>query len=130
MYINKEDLDELEFPQLLAEIAPFAYAQKIQEKIFSLKPMTIEEAEISLKKTSEYLSSFQSANAIPFHEYDDIESELKLMLIENYRLENAAFIKIKSLTEQIGKLQKFFPTMPDTFSVLLGCPQLPPLLVQ
>lgn len=120
MYINKEDLDELEFPQLLAEIAPFAYAQKIQEKIFSLKPMTIEEAEISLKKTSEYLSSFQSANAIPFHEYDDIESELKLMLIENYRLENAAFIKIKSLTEQIGKLQKFFPTMPDTFSVLLG----------
>lgn len=120
MYITKEDLDELEFPQLLAEIAPFAYAQKIQEKIFSLKPMTIEEAEISLKKTSEYLSSFQSANAIPFHEYDDIESELKLMLIENYRLENAAFIKIKSLTEQIGKLQKFFPTMPDTFSVLLG----------
>ncbi len=41
------------------------------------------------------------------------------MLIENYRLENSAFIKIKTLTEQIGKLQKFFPTMPDTFPNLM-----------
>jgi DNA mismatch repair protein MutS2 len=71
--------------------------------------MEIDEAELSLKKTSEYLSSFESSNAIPFDEYEDIESELKLMLIENYRLENSAFIKIKTITEQIGRLQKFFP---------------------
>ena len=120
MYINKEDLDELEFPQLLAEIAPFAYSHKTREKILELRPMKIDEAEISLKKTSEYLSSFESSNAIPFDEYEDIETELKLMLIENYRLENVAFIKIKTLTEQIGKLQKFFPTMPETFPNLIG----------
>lgn len=41
------------------------------------------------------------------------------MLIENYRLENSAFIKIKTITEQIGKLQKFFPTMPETFPTLI-----------
>lgn len=41
------------------------------------------------------------------------------MLIENYRLENSAFIKIKTITEQIGKLQKFFPTMPETFPTLM-----------
>ncbi|AYN01670.1 endonuclease MutS2 [Chryseobacterium sp. 3008163] len=119
MYINKADLNELEFPQLLAEIAPFAYSPKTREKILELRPMKIDEAEISLKKTSEYQSSFESSNAIPFDEYEDIESELKLMLIENYRLENVAFIKIKTLTEQIGKLQKFFPTMPDTFPNLM-----------
>ncbi|KQR92482.1 DNA mismatch repair protein MutS [Chryseobacterium sp. Leaf180] len=119
MYINKEDLNELEFPQLLAEIAPFAYSPKIKENILALRPMNIEEAEVSLKKTSEYLSSFESANAVPFSEYEDIENELKLMLIENYRLENSAFLKIKLLTEQIGKLQKFFPTMPETFPTLL-----------
>jgi DNA mismatch repair protein MutS2 len=72
-----------------------------------------------IEKTSEYLSSFESSNAIPFDEYEDIESELKLMLIENYRLENSAFIKIKTITEQIGKLQKFFPTMPETFPTLM-----------
>lgn len=119
MYINKADLNELEFPQLLAEIAPFAYSPKTKEKILELLPMKIDEAELSLKKTSEYQSSFESSNAIPFDEYEDIESELKLMLIENYRLENSAFIKIKTLTEQIGKLQKFFPTMPDTFPNLM-----------
>lgn len=119
MYINKEDLAELEFPELLAEISPLAYSPKTREKILQLRPLKIDEAEISLKKTAEYLSSFESSNAIPFDEYEDIESELKLMLIENYRLENAAFIKIKTLTEQIGKLQKFFPTMPDTFPTLL-----------
>lgn len=119
MYINKADLNELEFPALLAEIAPFAYSPKTKEKILELRPMKIDEAELSLKKTSEYQSSFESSNAIPFDEYEDIESELKLMLIENYRLENVAFIKIKTLTEQIGKLQKFFPTMPDTFPNLM-----------
>ena len=119
MYINKEDLNELEFPQLLAEIAPFAYSPKTRDKILQLRPMEIDEAGLSLKKTSEYLSSFESSNAIPFDEYEDIESELQLMLIENYRLENKAFIKIKTITEQIGRLQKFFPTMPETFPTLM-----------
>lgn len=119
MYINKEDLKELEFPQLLAEIAPFAYSPKTKEKIHQLLPMGIDEAELALKKTAEYLSSVESSNAIPFDEYEDIDNELKLMLIENYRLENSAFIKIKTLTEQIGRLQKFFPTMPETFPQLL-----------
>lgn len=119
MNINQDDLNELEFPDLLLEISPFAYSPKTREKILHLRPMPIDEAEISLKKTSEYLSSFESANAIPFDEYEDIEEELKLMLIENYRLENATFIRIKTITEQIGKLQKFFPTMPETFPTLM-----------
>lgn len=119
MNINQDDLNELEFPELLSEISPFAYSPKTKEKIINLRPMPIYEAEISLKKTSEYLSSFESSNAIPFDEYEDIEEELKLMLIENYRLENAAFIRIKTITEQIGRLQKFFPTMPETFFTLM-----------
>ncbi len=119
MHIQQEDLDELEFPILLSEIAPFAYSRKTEEKIMNLRPMNIDEAELSLKKTSEFLTSFESANAIPFNEYEDIEAELKLMLIENFRLENKAFVKIKALTEQIGRLQKYFPTLSETFPNLL-----------
>jgi len=117
--IQKDDLNELEFPQLLAEISPFAFSPKTAEKIEQLRPISIDEAELSLKKTSEFLSSFESANAIPFHEYEDIEQELKLMHIENFRLENSAFSKIKNITEQIGKLQKFFPQLSETFPTLL-----------
>ena len=105
MIIQQEDLDELEFPALLAEISPFAFSRKTAENIAQLRPMPIDEAEISLKKTSEFLASFESENTIPFNEFDDIETELKLMLIENYRLDNQSFVKIKQLTEQIGRLQ-------------------------
>ncbi|AZI53745.1 DNA mismatch repair protein MutS [Epilithonimonas vandammei] len=119
MNINQADLNELEFPELLAEIAPFAYSPKTADNIMELRPMEIDEAEISLKKTSEFLTSFESSNAIPFDEYEDIEEELKLMLIENYRLENKSFIKIKTITEQIGKLQKFFPQLSEAFPTLL-----------
>ena len=115
MHIQKEDLNELEFPELLAEISPFAYSPKTAEKIAELRPFSMDKAELSLKKVAEYLSSFESENEIPFDEYDDIETELKLMLIENFRLENSAFIKIKNLAEQIGKLQKFFPPFWELF---------------
>lgn len=119
MNINQADLNELEFPELLAEIVPFAYSPKTADNIMELRPMEIDEAELSLKKTSEFLTSFESSNAIPFDEYEDIEEELKLMLIENYRLENKSFIKIKTITEQIGKLQKFFPQFSEAFPTLL-----------
>nr|WP_246566339.1 DNA mismatch repair protein MutS [Kaistella soli] len=100
---------------MLAEISPFAYSHKTAFKIAELRPFSIDEAELSLKKVAEFVSSFESGNAIPFNEYEDIEAELKLMLIENFRLDNPAFIKIKSLTEQIGKLQKFYPVYEDIF---------------
>jgi len=117
--VTKENLQELEFPKLLAEISPYAYSPKVAEKILHLKLLKIDEAEITLKKTAEYVTSYESSNAIPFSEYEDIEAELKVMHIENFRLENAAFIKIKNLTEQIGKLQKFFPSLAETFPILL-----------
>jgi len=118
VHITKDQLEELEFPELLAEIAPFAYSAKTAYKITQLRPFSIDEAELSLRKVAEFLSSFESDNAIPFSEYGDIEEELKLMVIENFRLENAAFIRIKSLTEQIGRLQKFFPVYGDLFQNL------------
>lgn len=119
MNINQADLNELEFPELLSEIAPFAFSSKTADKIMELRPMPIDEAEISLKKTSEFLSSFEGAAAVPFDEYEDIEEELKLMLIENFRLENKSFMRIKTMTEQIGKLQRFFPQLSEIFPTLL-----------
>lgn len=118
MKIHKEDFNELEFPELLSEISPFAYNAKTAEKILELKPLEEEKAIIALEKTAEFTRSFESENPIPFHEFDAIEKELKLMLIENFRLENSAFMKIKSMTEQVGKLQNFFPKWEEYFPLL------------
>lgn len=118
MQIHKDNLQELEFDQLLQQIAPFAFSPKVEDRIMAIEPMAQQDAEISLRKTSEYLTSFESENAIPFHEYSDIESELKLMLIENYRLDAKSFQNIKNITAQIGKLQKFLPALQETFPLL------------
>ena len=113
--ILQDHLNELEFPKLLEEITPYAYSPRVAEKISNIKPLPQKEAEFLLKKTSEYLSSYESENYIPFDEYEDIEEPLKLMLIENFRLEASAFLRIRKITEQIGKLQSFFPKFSENF---------------
>ena len=115
MQILQDHLNELEFPKLLEEITPYAYSPRVAEKISNIKPLPQKEAEFLLKKTSEYLSSYESENYIPFDEYEDIEEPLKLMLIENFRLEASAFLRIRKITEQIGKLQSFFPKFSENF---------------
>ena len=118
MQILQDHLNELEFPKLLEEITPYAYSPRVAEKISNIKPLPQKEAEFLLKKTSEFLSSYESENYIPFDEYEDIEEPLKLMLIENFRLEASAFLRIRKITEQIGKLQSFFPKFSENFSNL------------
>ena len=115
MQILQDHLNELEFPKLLEEITPYAYSPRVAEKISNIKPLPEKEAEFLLKKTSEFLSSYESENFIPFDEYEDIEEPLKLMLIENFRLEASAFLRIRKITEQIGKLQSFFPKFSENF---------------
>lgn len=119
MQIHPEDLKELEFPELLSEIAPYAFSPLVAEKIQQLLPQPREIAEKELKKTAEFLSSFEANHIIPFQEYEDIVEEIPLLLIENYRLDHHSFIKIKNITEQIGKLQRFFPQFADIFPSLL-----------
>lgn len=118
MKITKEHLQELEFDQLLGEISPFAFSAKTADRISQILPLEITEARLSLQKVSEFLSSFESENIIPFTNYDDIEAELKLMSIENFRLENKAFIRIKNITAQVGKLQNFFSKLSENFPIL------------
>ena len=115
MQILQDHLNELEFPKLLEEITPYAYSPRVAEKISNIQPLPQKEAEFLLKKTSEFLSSYESNNFIPFDEYEDIEEPLKLMLIENFRLEASAFLRIRKITEQIGKLQSFFPKFSENF---------------
>ena len=115
MQILQDHLNELEFPKLLEEITPYAYSPRVAEKISNIKPLPQKEAEFLLKKTSEFLSSYESENFIPFDEYEDIEEPLKLMLIENFRLEASAFLRIRKITQQIGKLQSFFPKFSENF---------------
>jgi len=106
--ISIDSLTELEFPELLKHIVPFAFSPKVAKKIESILPLPFEDAKKSLERVSEYLTSFENHNAIPFSEYDDIEDELKVLHIENYRLDSPSFMKIKNLSILVGRLVIFF----------------------
>lgn len=118
MQILDDDLKELEFPQLLEQIAPLAYCPLVSEKILALFPLPFEKAKTALEKTSEYLRSFESGNLIPFGEYGDILQELRVIEIENYRLDAPSFIKIKTIAEQVLRIQKYLLTFKETFPIL------------
>ena len=49
MNINKADLNELEFTELLSEIIPFVYSQKTADRLANLRPMPFDEAKKALK---------------------------------------------------------------------------------
>lgn len=118
--VTKDNLSELEFPQLLEQIVPFAFSPKIAEQITHILPMPLDESRISLTKVSEYASSYENDNAIPFNEYEDIEAELKVMAIENYRLDAASFMKIKNISMMVGKLVVYFKKFNEYYPVLFS----------
>lgn len=120
MHISHDDIVELEFPELLAQIAPLAYSPQTAERILHLRPLDKAGAIDSLTKTTEYLTSIESNNIIPFHEFPDLSAELQVLPIQNYRLDAEGFIKIKSVTQQVGRLKKFFPLFEPAFPSLLA----------
>jgi len=106
--VSIDSLKELEFPELLKHVIPFAFSPKIAKKIEGILPMCFDDAKATLKKVSEYLTSFDSQNAIPFHEYEDIEEEINVLHIENYRLDSSSFMRIKNISIMVGKLVIYF----------------------
>ena len=61
MNINQADLNELEFPELLAEIAPFAYSPKTADNIMELRPMEIDEAILQMNMLEHEFFVFRNA---------------------------------------------------------------------
>lgn len=116
--ITEDTLKELEFSDLLEQIVPHAYSEKVKMQIKQLLPMPFEKAKISLIKTSEYLASFENQNPIPFQPYDDIETELKVMTIEDYQLSAESFLKIRDLSMIVGRAVVYFRKFHDYYPTL------------
>jgi len=116
--LTKDNLKELEFPQLLEEIAPYAYSPFTVEKIRQLRPQPFEIAKNNLAKVSEYTASFENENPIPFHEFQEISSELRVMSIEDYQLSAESFVKIRNLSMMVGQLVVYFRKFKEYYPAL------------
>ncbi len=109
MNIQEKTLQDLEFNTVLAHISNRCVTLLGKEAASHIIPNSDREVILkSLGETNEYLSSFSNDNRIPNHGFEDIETELKLLKIENTTLELQGFKKIVHICEAVNAHKKFF----------------------
>ncbi|WP_047245221.1 endonuclease MutS2 [Maribacter thermophilus] len=117
--IHSKTLQDLEFPTVLQQVADRCKTDLGKQAALEIMPLPHQtQMELSLGKTSEYLSSLISDNKIPSHGFDSIGGELKLLKIENTTLELQGFKRIAGICDTVATHQKFFKKFKEYFPLL------------
>ena len=117
--ILEKALEDLEFPTVLKQIAARCITEIGKGRTLEIVPhFDLETISGELGRTSEYLSSLVSENRIPNHGFDEIDSELKLLKIENTTLEIDGFRRIAGICSTIGTHKKFFKKFREYYPLL------------
>ena len=112
----KKALQDLEFDKICHQVVVRCNTEKGKERAAEIEVLTdFEQIEIALSETSEYLSSFENDNTVPNHGFDAIDSELRLLGIENTAIEPLGFKRIGLLIEQVVQHQRFFKKFSDYY---------------
>ncbi|MGI9550292.1 MAG: endonuclease MutS2, partial [Aurantibacter sp.] len=117
--ILKKALEDLEFPSVLQQVSARCTTEMGKERTLATVPLPDSESiRLALGQTAEYLSSLVSENRIPNHGFDRIDSELKLLKIENTTLEIEGFRKIGNICSTIASHKKFFKKLREYYPLL------------
>ena len=80
--IDKQTLQDLEFPTVLRQISDFCITDPGREEVLAIKPFKdVSLIETELKRVKEFTASFENENRIPNHGFEAIDRELHLSLI-------------------------------------------------
>ncbi|MEH6512605.1 MAG: DNA mismatch repair protein MutS [Maribacter arcticus] len=114
--IHSKTLQDLEFPSVLKQVSARCHTELGKEAALEIAPFTTDEViKLELGKTAEYLSSLISENRIPNHGFDSINSDLRLLKIENTTLELQGFKRIASICTTLAQHHKFFKKFKDYY---------------
>lgn len=117
--IHPKTLQDLEFPTVLNQIALRCNTELGKADALNIVPSKQKEELMHvLGETSEYLASFSNDNRIPNHGFDQINSELGLLKIDNSTLEIAGFRKIGGICKTVAIHQKFFKKFKEYYPLL------------
>jgi DNA mismatch repair protein MutS2 len=118
-YISNKTLEDLEFDQVLDLIQQFAKTDLGRKIISEISPIENKIQLITeLQYVDEYLSSFQSENKIPNHEFEEISTAIHLLGIKGSFIEASMLNKIKNVVSILKDLKIFFSEYKDYFPVL------------
>ena len=117
--ISDKTLNDLELDKVLLQISEYCTTLPGHELAMEIAPFRSEEAILdALKRTHEYLASYENNNKIPNHYFDPINEELKLLKIGNSVLEVDGFRKISSLSATVNQHLKFFTKFEEYYPKL------------
>src|SRR5690606_14203383 len=112
----------LEFPTVLQQLSDRCTTDLGKTVALEIEPLGDEGELIELLgRTSEYLASFDNGNRIPNHYFDQINTELGLLGIENSSLELQGFRKIGSLCKTVALHHKFLKKFKEYYPLLHQC---------
>lgn len=114
--IYSKTLQDLEFDSVLALVGEFCQTELGRSQVLAIKPFTDADALLAtLSATSEFLSSFESQNAIPAHHFEDISADIHLLSVEGTMLEASAFKRIKNVSQTVNAHLLFFQKFQDYY---------------
>ncbi|OIQ37602.1 MAG: DNA mismatch repair protein MutS [Bacteroidetes bacterium MedPE-SWsnd-G1] len=117
--ISEKTLDDLEFDTILKRVQSFCISDLGREHSVRIKPFESKTKLLSsLKKTDEYLTSFENDNRIPNHYFDDISKEISLLDVENSYIVPEGFLKVLNTTETTNESLKFFKKFKEIYPIL------------
>lgn len=119
--ITQKTIQDLEFDVVLNTIAELCNTDLGKEAALAISPFKDKEVLLkNLKQTSEYVSSYSNNNALPNHGFENCNTELKMLAIDDSSLELNGFRKINQLTQStllyIDFLKKFKEYYPELYA--------------
>ncbi|MEP3570927.1 MAG: DNA mismatch repair protein MutS [Flavobacteriaceae bacterium] len=119
--IHPKTLQDLEFTTVLEQVSARCNTELGKEVVLEIMPIMDNGLLLEiLGQTSEYLASFSNDNRIPNHGFDAINSELKLLTIENTTLEISGFRRIGNICKTVLVHQKFFKKFKEYYPLLFA----------
>ena len=117
--ISEKTLDDLEFDTILSFIKNYCVSDLGKKNVYQIKPYSSKEKLIiELRRTDEYLTSFENDNRIPNHSFDDISKEISLLDIENAYIIPEGFLKILNTAETVNEQLKFLKKFKEIYQFL------------
>ena len=108
-YIPKKTLEDLEYHEVLSQVAVFAITEMGTKACLATQPLPdTPELHQQLQAVFEFHASFENDNRIPNHGFDDLSTSIKMLQIENSVLEVQAFRAIGASSETVNTLLNFF----------------------
>ena len=118
--ISEKVLLDLEFTTVLQQVADFAISDLGKTAITRIIPYSNRTDLLrELALVNEYLASFENENRIPNHYFENIETEIHKLGIENSFLEPKSYLKLATISETVNEQKKFLKKFHVYYPTLL-----------